>query len=254
MGMIQDFKAWTRRDGSPFTTILVASLSLSTLWFTISRFQHLDLIGYAGYGLVRPWTLLTYPWGSLVVSGTSLIGFAFMMVWLYSVCKTIERDVSSRRTAILWFGFTLFGALCNFAGVLFSQTNSVLLGPAIPLAALTVIWCTRNPNATIQVYMVIPVPAKVIGWLAVVAIAVMYGISKPVIGLCDCIPLALAYLFASNRIPGLSYGPGEVFKAREKSATTRGQVMYDQAYFDEVKRRETERAEQERLRKLLGED
>ena len=30
--------------------------------------------------------------------------------------------------------------------------------------------------------------------------------------------------------------------------------MYDQEYFDDVKRREIERAERERLKKLLGED
>jgi membrane associated rhomboid family serine protease len=254
MGMIQDFKAWSRREGTALTIGLLVTLSLTNLYFMVNRFVGIEWVAYPGSGFQKPWRLLTYPWAFIGDSGSSLIWFVFLMLWLYMIGSSVEKDIGTARMAILWFVATLLGALCNALGVTITKGFSPMIGPMLPIAALSVLWCTRNPTATIRIYMIIPIMAKWLGWFIVAGTVISYGSSKPLVGVLDCVPLLVAYLFASNRIPGLSYGPSQVFQATQKQATTRGQVMYDQSYFDEVKRRETEREEQARLKKLLGED
>jgi len=254
MGMIEDFKGWSRREGSAVTTLLVISLGLTALYLSINKFQGIEFIGYAGAGIAKPWTLLTYPWAPLIETGRGLVGSIFLMIWLYWIGRSVERDLSPSKMAGFWFAVTLAGALGNWVGMSATRVFAPLLGPEIPIAALTILWCTRNPSHTIRVYMVIPVTGKWIAWITVACVLVGYGYEVPLMGIVDCIPLFLAYLYAANRLPRLAYGSGGVYQATQKEATTRGQVMYDQSYFDEVKRREKEREERERLKKLLGED
>lgn len=254
MGTIDEVKAWSRRDGTPVTMLLVATISLSNLYFFASKYQGFEYVTYAGRGILRPWALLTYPWAYLTTSGAGIIGFALLMFWLYWIGRSVERDIGPQKMAAFWFSATLIGALCNWIASYWTFTLTPLMGPSLPIAAVTILWCTRNPNATVHVYMVIPVAAKWIGWMVVAFVLISFGNRYPLFGLLECVPLALAYFYGSNRIPGLPYGAGGVYKLTKKEATTRGQVMYDQSYFDEVKQRETERAENERLKKLLGED
>lgn len=254
MGTIDEVKAWSRRDGTPVTVLLVATISLSNLYLFVSKFQGIEYLSYVGQGLQRPWSVLTYPWAYLTTSGAGIIGFALLMFWLYWIGRSVERDIGPPKMVAFWFTATLLGALLNWMACFWTFTRSPMIGPALPIAAVTVLWCTRNPNATINVYMVIPVAAKWIGLLTAAFVLISFGNQVPLFGVLECIPLVLTYLYGSNRIPGLAYGSGGAFKKTRKEATTRGQVMYDQSYFDEVKRRETERAENERLKKLLGED
>ena len=62
-------------------------------------------------------------------------------------------------------------------------------------------------------------------------------------------PLALAYFYAANKLPFLQYGSTPSGIRGENPAGTRR--VYKKEYYDEVKRREKDRAEKERLRKLF---
>jgi hypothetical protein len=53
-------------------------------------------------------------------------------------------------------------------------------------------------------------------------------------------------MFAVNKLPGLSYSK-PVFKA----APSKAQIAKENRFYDDVRRREQERAEKERLRKLF---
>jgi hypothetical protein len=105
----------------------------------------------------------------------------------------------------------------------------------------------------------LPLTGYWLGWATVIMDLLLYGAGAPVVGVLACVHLGGAALFASDRLPYLPYGsgdyrPGRKVKVNEKEAVGRGQVRYDQTYFDEVKRREKEREEQERLKKLFGEE
>jgi len=254
MGALDDFKAWSRREGNPVTVLLIATMSLVGLYFFASRYQGVERIVYAGMGLDRPWTLLTYPWASLMASGMGLVFFIVLMVWFFWVGKTVEQDIGSPKMLLLWLAATFAGALSNWAGVAISHRFSILYGPLIPIAVITVAWCTRYPAREIRVYGVIPVTGRWLGLIITVAVLLYFAQTVPIIGVTNCLPLLLGFAFALNRIPGMAYGSGVTFRTTEKSATTRGQVMYDQTYFDDVKRREQERADRERLKKLFGDD
>lgn len=254
MAAMRDFKGWSNREGSAVTTLLVASISITALYFFSCRYEGAEYVGYHGVGASRPWTLVTYPWSQLILSGVSILGFIFLMIWFYSIGRAVERDVNSKKFAVIWVVATLVGALSNWAGSYLAKGFWPLTGPALPIAAISIIWCTRNPSAEMRVYMVIPITGKWLGFIIVGLVLLGFGRDAPLVGILDCVPVALAFAYASNRLPGLAYGAGGVYKAKQKEATTRGQVMYDQSYFDDVKRREIEREERERLKKLLGED
>jgi hypothetical protein len=58
--------------------------------------------------------------------------------------------------------------------------------------------------------------------------------------------MLLSYLFASGRIPWLPYaGPSTKYKP------SKAQRAREQTFFDDVRKREQERTERERLRKLF---
>ena len=254
MGLVEEFKTWSRREGYAVTAILVVTLTLSTLYFFVSQFQGIEYLAYAGARLTKPWTLFTYPWGALLGTGGGLLAFVFLMVWLFWVGRKTEQDIGPTKMAILWFAFTMTGAVFNWLAVEMTRVNSPLLGPMVPVMAITGVWAARNPRSIVRIDGIIPVEARWLGVLAAVLLVFATGIQHPLIGLLDCVPMALGALYAMDRLPGIRYGAGRVYESKQKKATTRGQVMYDEAYFDDVKRREKERAEQERLRKLFGED
>jgi len=126
---------------------------------------------------------------------------------------------------------------------------------------VTIVWCTRNKSTTVMLWGFVPLSGVWLGWITAILDLLLYGYPNPPIGFLACVHLVGAYFFAADRIPFLPYagaGGASMFgnraKAEKKEATTRGQVRYDQSYFDEVRRREQERSEQERLKKLFGED
>jgi len=94
---------------------------------------------------------------------------------------------------------------------------------------------------------VIPITGK---WIAIIDSALVLfvvGDGNPVAGIFALFPLGLAWAYAANRLPGLTFDKSPSKHSRAAKATERR----DQSYYDDVFRRAKEREEQERLRKLF---
>ena len=262
MGVIEDFTSWTRRNAAPFTVFLIGSLVASGFIFLTTNLNGIVYLVLSNGLQGRPWTCLTYPWAVMPFgNGIQLITFAFVMFWLFQTGSSVEREIGTPRFAALWFAATALPGLLITLGASAMRHPVIVNAPYLPIFAVTVIWCIRNRSATIMLFGFIPLQAIWLAWISGIAAFFIYGGPQSIIGLLACIHLVVAALYALDKIPFLLYGGGSgiVSSGRRvpgnrKEATTRGQVMYDQSYFDEVKRRETERAEQERLKKLFGED
>jgi hypothetical protein len=95
--------------------------------------------------------------------------------------------------------------------------------------------------------LIIPIQARWLGWLTVGMVLFGYGIGNPLFGLLACVHLGLAYLYAANYVPFLPYGTTRFF--RHKRYWKKSER--DETYIRDVKKREIERQERERLRKLF---
>jgi membrane associated rhomboid family serine protease len=157
----------------------------------------------------------------------------------------LEYDLGSRRFLYLWLAASLIGVLPL---VILKQP---VVGMLVPGAILVTIWATRNPNQTVMVFMIIPVAAKWIGIAAVLGVFASYsgGTAQPLIGLAAVVGCIIGFLYARDMIPNLSYGRGSMNKQAAKP--TRAQKAREKEYYDDVYRREKEREEKERLRKLF---
>jgi len=244
MGLVDDIRSWSRKQGAPVTMGLIATMILANLIFFFAKYQGIEFVGFIAPNLKYPWTLVTYPWASMMFDGWRLVWFVFLMYWIVWTGTSVERQTGTVKFLIAWFVWTIVGGLTVQLGATMftSKGGAPLLGPEIPVSALTVAWCTRNPKATIMLCGILPMTGMWLGWLTVGSVFFGFGLPSPLVGLCAAIPLGLAYLFASDRLPFFPFGgQARVIKVNEKEATTRGQVKYDQSYFDEVKRREKER-------------
>ncbi len=239
-----------RRVPYPATYGLIALLSLTFViqWFSqnFTMFEWM-MLGTAELGK-KPWSLVTYPF----VQGGSFIWFLIQLLWLYSIGTFVERDLGVARMAIIWGIASLLGGLMFVLGHALSSSGGILAGALIPISTLTVLWASRYPTMETRMWGVLPVKAMWIGWIA--AGVVLFDLGKPpAVGVVCLIPLVLAWAFASGRLP-ITYGAGPLVK---KKLGPRGRV-YKEEYYDDVKRREKDREERERLRKLfedsLGED
>jgi hypothetical protein len=214
-------------------------------WFTRSKNMGEFAITLASHE--KPWSFLTYPWAQMpFTDGLSLIFFVFLMMWMFMCGNFVEHEMGSARYAAFWFVSTALIAIFLWAGMHLLNANAVFGGAYLPVSAVTMLWCARNQTTTIMLYGIIPLTGK---WLAIVDLVIillLYGNGNPLLGAIACVPLVLAYLYGLEKFPGLSYrGVPKAVHA------TRAQSRYKEEYFDEVKDRERERQERERLRKLF---
>jgi len=256
MAFIEDTTAWIRKNGAPCTVSLIASLVTSGLIFWGTQLKGMERVLLSNSPQTPIWTFFTYPWANWPFGdGLQLIFFACLMFWMFQVGGSVEREIGTPRFAALWFVSTAVAGIVMVIGANICHQQLALAAPYLPESAITIVWCVRNRTASVMMFGFVPLSGFLLGWATVVTDALLYGRSAPLLGGFACFHLAIAALYAMNKLPFLPYGDGGYAMARKatkKEATTRGQVQYDQSYFDEVKRRETERAEQERLRKLLG--
>lgn len=250
MGLMDGVKGWVRQNNSPVTAGLIGSLFVAALLNWFLKMPALFALGQDAFS--RPWTLLTYPWAySPFTDGLSLMFFFFMLIWLYSVGPGLEREMGSGRFAAFWGFFTLIPA------ILMSLVGGFALygGPFIPEAAVTIAWCFRNRGQSIALYGVLPVPAPWLAAITAFSTLMVHGAQNPLFGIAATAPLALAMLFAQNKLP-IAFGGGRTsgggFRQQKvKVHANRAQAQYDESYYDDVLRREKERDERERLRKLF---
>ncbi|MEZ0324737.1 MAG: hypothetical protein ACAH95_02435 [Fimbriimonas sp.] len=247
MSGIADFQSWYRKQGSPVNMGLIASIVSASLLFWFTRSKGVDNFLLAVDSHERPWSFFTYAWTSMPFSnGLAIACFAFLMIWLFMCGNFVEREMGSARYAGFWFVSTTVIGLVLWTGINLMNARVAFGAAYLPISAVTMLWCARNQTTTILLYGFIPLSGK---WLAIVDLIIIfliYGNGYPLLGLFAVAPLILAYFYGFGKLPALSYraAPREVH-------ATRAQKQYKQSYYDDVKKREMEREERERLRKLF---
>ncbi len=122
----------------------------------------------------------------------------------------------------------------------------VLASAWIPLSMISVMWGTRNPDAPVTLMFILPLTGKWVAWLS--AFLVFFALAHyPELAPFAAAPCILAYFFAANKIPFLPFAKSD---QRYMGATKKWE-RYDKSYYEEVQRREKDRDERERLRKLF---
>ncbi|HLK14859.1 MAG TPA: hypothetical protein VKT78_08645 [Fimbriimonadaceae bacterium] len=199
----------------------------------------------------RPWTVVTYPFAGFGFGG-GLLGEVFLLLWLYWIGTDLERGVGTGRVFGLFVGASLIGAGSLYAAwQIFSHGaglgHPTLAGSLIPIGALTVTWGVRNPHARILIWFVLPITGTWIAILDALLVFLVVGGGNPLVGAFALVPLAAAWALAANRLPGPTSGP----RGRRRSGAAKATERMDQTYYDDVRRREKDREERERLRKLF---
>lgn len=254
MAFLRDFQSQARRHGAPVTVavIVIAAVNFLINWLSGGRDAWNALLTFTpGTALSLPWTLLTWP---ISAEAPDFIGTVFMCYWMWVIGGMVERELSSLRYSVFLLVMALIPALMMLLALPILGDSRALWGLYLLAAAVTIAWATRNPNQTMLFMMVVPIAAKWLAWLTVGIVIFGYGFPKPVLGLLAAVHLLVAYLYAANKIPFLQWGRAAFVQNRQGWKPQER----DNRYFDEVRKREQERAERERLRKLfegsLGED
>ncbi|MCW5940239.1 MAG: rhomboid family intramembrane serine protease [Fimbriimonadaceae bacterium] len=227
-----------RPASMPATVGLIAALAVAFVagWFPEAGAQLAKAMAFDGT-LSRPWTLVTYPF---VLLGGQVFFFLFLCLWLAIIGQQLEPKLGSLRMVGAFLIFALAGSLA----LLFVQAP--LMGPALPVAGLTVLWCALEPMKTIMFMFVLPLQAR---WLAVLtAVFVFFGAGpgNVLVGALSLVPLALGWLGAK----WLATGGNQPKLAQTGRGAAKSPVEFE-AYMEKVRQKEQERQEQERLRKLL---
>lgn len=228
--------------------IVGASLAFVLSWLGLQQIFVYKLGFLPSFAIQQPWTFISYPFSSLG-DGNALIGVIFLVWWLYGIGGTVERDMGSTRYGIFVAIVTVLCSLAFFIGFKIVPSGSgrdvpYIIGAWIPTVAITVAWGTRYPNTIVNLFMIIPVPAKVVAWVSVAI--VFFGTNNPLLAPFSLLPMVLVYFFAANKLP-ISYGRTYSY-AQKPSKQERKR---EKEYFDDVKRREKQREEKERLRQLF---
>lgn len=246
---MQDFGAGFRRTGTPATIGLVGAMAVVYLlaWFGLRGVLGQPLALVPGSALSAPWTLLTYPFASQG-SGVDLFWFLLSLLWLFFMGSAVEREIGAQRFLAVFFGFALFSGLIL---VLASQVVGGVppqLGGLLPTSAITMIWAARNPEQSILLMMVIPLKGKFLAILTLVLVIFGIGASNPLVGLIAGLPLALAWFWASGKLP-VPYPVG--VRAGRSRAERQAEERRHNEFQEAIRKRAQEREERERLRKLF---
>lgn len=193
--------------------------------------------------LSRPWTLVTYPFATFP-GGGGIFVMLFLLLWLYQIGGEVERDLGGQRYTITWIVFSILSALLVFVGAKIIGQQGILLGPTIMSEVITVLWATRRPMATVMLYGILPIQAR---WLALIGCLLIFLGLQPALVPFAALTFVAAWAFAANKLPFAYGGP----PSRRPTQAWRKHPKEDESYFADVKRREKEREERERLRKLF---
>lgn len=189
----------------------------------------------------RPWTFLTYPF----LHSQPFFFFLLLMLWTFSMGSPLERELGTKRYLAFFGVATLLGAICFLIGIRLTNQHAQLDGMLLPVSCLSVAWATRNRSAVVQFMMIVPLAGQWIGWISAGVVLFDLGRYSPLVGLVCLVPLVLSYLFAADKLPLVSW------RGRPKQKAGPRGKFYSDAYYDDVKKREQERDEKEKLRKLF---
>lgn len=188
----------------------------------------------------EPWTLVTY----FMSSSRNPIATLFGLYWIWSIGPSVEFHLNCRRFAIGSFLLIFLSGVFGLLGAIASKEPGFMSGMWVWLSAVTIFWAARIPNLEVKLFMAIPVKAKVVAALSI--LTVMFTAPAP-IAIASALPLIVVGLIATNRLPD-SFAR----KSKPKQQNTiRNVGNVGDKYFDEVRNRERQREEKERLRKLF---
>jgi len=256
MGVIGDVRSWAGRQKTLVSLGLSASFVAAAIFLLASHRQVIPSLAMLPDWSLHAWALLTYPWSSVPLSEPGdILSLAVEIYLLYVLGGALEREMGSPKYASLFVLLVLIASVFTAIGGQIAYVDWAVAGPWLPIAGLVVAWCNRNPNASIRLWMVVPLPARWIGWLVALGVFVSYRKAGIVVESFACVHLLFAWAYASDRLPFKFPGARSASaKPSTQKPTLVGGVAYDEKYYDDVKRREQERLERERLKKLFGED
>ncbi|MBX3096298.1 MAG: hypothetical protein KF812_05495 [Fimbriimonadaceae bacterium] len=227
-----------RNTAFTLTNGVLASLVVAFVvsWFQIPLFENLAFVTIEA--MSRPWTFLTYPWG-MIGDGTRIIWDLILLLWFYQIGNMLEKQAGVATWAAVFGAGIVMPAAC-----LLAAPNPVLLsGAYVPAAALGIYWCGLSPNESAH-FWGLPVARK---WLALVLMLLVVfavGTGQPVAGFLAGVPLGVLYVAGVN---GIQLRPGTIAARRDAK---KKQAEFN-TFIDDVRTREQEREERERLRKLF---
>lgn len=247
MSIFSDLQSSARKSGAPATVVLVFAIvgGYIVSWFSQGRVFGPNWAFHPAILSDSPWSIFTYTF-SAPATGDWAIGILFAALWLWGMGASVERDIGAGRFVAFFFIMTTLGALAYFIGFLLLGPTSArpFIGPFMAIAAVTVVWGTRNPTACVQLMFVLPITGKWLAWVS--AALVFLSTDSRTLAIFACVPLILAWAFAAEKLP-------IPYRAVPRDRRVRGGVgsPRESAYFDEVRKREQDRKERERLRKLF---
>lgn len=239
---MSNVSSWVARQRAPFTVVLAATLVLFSFlgWATQGR----ALLPLMFDGPERPWAFLTYPWAfSPLASPFGLLFLILLVMWLVQFGGALEREMGTLRVTLFWGVATILFAV---VAMIFGLS---LAGPMLPGCALVLLWCARNRTMSILLWGLLPLSGLLLAAILALSVVFVYGAGNPLHGIAMALPLGLVWLYGLEKLP-IAVTGGPRMRPREQPVV-KGGTKYDAQYYEDVKKREIEREEQERLRKLF---
>lgn len=221
--------------------ILASAVMFVTQFIMQRQFPLESLVLSSASVAAKPWTLLSY----MLVQPAGAIWVLLSMVFLWFVGSALERTDGPRALLAYFFGFGFIGGLLFLLGAAVSTQPALMAGSAVSMAAMVCIWASRNPTAPLMFFGVIPMQAK---WLAVLIAAMTFfqlGTGQIMAAAFAALSWLGAWYFGKS---------GYKFPKRKVVVSGRGRQQTKAEYemfMADVKKREQEREERERLRKLF---
>jgi membrane associated rhomboid family serine protease len=239
MRSIQDLSRQSRAPVTlSFMAVLIAAYVID--YATSRQFEQWLFFIPADF-LKAPWTLLSY-----VLVGPVFIYFVLQLLWLFGIGRQIERDLGTKKYLAVLATFIVLPALFVWLGSLVVKMQLPMSGIFVLLAALTVIWGTRYPTVEVMFMFVLRVQAR---WVAWISVGMVFFSAPAPLGFFAAASLGLAWLFAANKLAFAPYQYG--YSGSVKKPVYSKHPKEGEDFLFDAKRRELERQEQERLRKLF---
>ncbi len=245
MAAIDQATRWVKRQNAPYTLFMAISLLVAAVVFFFTNGSGMQYVLLSSKPFMG-WTLLTYPWAfpaSLGFGG--LIFTLFLLGWMFQTGSLAESEMGAGRyIAFVMAMSVLTGIFVVFVPMAWGG-GGVLAGPWPIVTVLTVLWAARNPLSPVCLMGFITVQARVVAFLMLASFFFTVGVGNIAGGVLGLIPMALTWAFAAGKLP-IAYAPTVVSESK-----TRFQIKNENKYFEDVRKREQERQEREKLKKLF---
>lgn len=212
-------------------------------WTPGTAAKVISLLGFTG-DFAKPWTLLTYPFATVAI-GQGILFLVFELIWFYIVGSSTEKTDGVKNYLLIFFGYTLLGSFVVGVGGGLLGADARLTDIWLPLSGITCLWCARNQSAQVRFLGVIPVSGKVLAVITAASNLLIFGSGAPLLGVLALAPCVAGWL----------HGTSATMKSRKQVVSGRGQKAQNPEEFDkflgQVRSKEKERQEKERLRRLL---